>query len=82
MLIFTDTYRPPVGATTANDVPFVVESSEEFPAAHGYLNCIACAEKEKTHMKILYAVYESITEVPVKNTRPAASLGFSSPEPG
>lgn len=32
-LIVTDQYSPAIGDTTPNDLPFVLESSEEFPAA-------------------------------------------------
>ena len=33
VLLVTNPYCPAIGDTTPNDLPFVVESSEEFPAA-------------------------------------------------
>jgi hypothetical protein len=33
--VITDPYRPEVGATTPDDIPFIVKSGEEFPAGRG-----------------------------------------------
>ena len=42
MPIATDPYTPAIGNTTPNDLPFVVESSEELPATRQELSYITC----------------------------------------
>jgi len=44
-LVVTDQYSPAIWDTSPNDLPFVVESSEEFPAERRELSYVTCGEK-------------------------------------
>ena len=48
-LINTDQYRPSVGETAPNDLPFVFKSSKELPTAQTELDRVTCKKTVKTH---------------------------------
>jgi hypothetical protein len=67
--VITDPYRPTVGATSSNDAPFVVESSEELPAGSARFR-VRETLGERNADNIEFSHVEAIHGVPKLRKRP------------
>jgi hypothetical protein len=75
-MISTDPYRPAVRDMTTNDLPFVIKSSEDLPAARQDLNWATRGKREQIHITTPDKVSRRVAIVVFEKSKQITGLSF------